>query len=330
MPGATNLPFSESGPDPRPDTSASSQVARAAALEAIREGTPDQLDEAFADLEALGDVKPDVDWDESAAQELDAPEEKAEMGDTSEEDPFHDGWDTDPFERPDAAMSGDGAADESDDLAMGSTWHFLVSPEGQCEFARPHSAPWMRFRPTSKAGKDAIDDAERRMQMMERIAEWLTENRKAFLCNPDPWLLGCDAWNEFKKGKASVVPGHFMEIAGTLDFCGQSLFSRYRREALLVWEDATMRLDFLFDQEARMAWVANVVVQAALEFKEPLDVLLDKCKSVTRPKQGSERRELARHKIEHLDWPDVIARANDMADTRWSEVLAIHKNRMLQ
>ncbi|MEI8309215.1 MAG: hypothetical protein WCH98_00505 [Verrucomicrobiota bacterium] len=306
-------------------------MARAAALEAIREGTPDQLDEAFADLEALGDVKPDVDWDESAAEQSEDPSEQPEMDGADEDDPFHDGLDTDPFERPEAPLLADGAGDESDDdLGIGSTWHFLVSPEGQCEFARPHTARWMRFRPTSKAGKDAIDDAERRMRMMERIAEWLTEYRKAFLCDPGPWLLGCDAWNEFKNGKASVVPGHFMEIAGTLDFCGQSLFSRYRRAALLVWKDATMRLDFLFEKEARLAWVANVVVQAALEFKEPLAGILDQCKKVTRPKLGSARRELGRHKVEHLDWADLISRANDMADTSWSEVLAIHKDRMLK
>lgn len=330
MPSATNLPLPDPRSDPRPDTSASSQAARAAALEAIREGTPDQLDEAFVDLQALGDVTPDVDWDESAAQESEDPSEQAEIDGGDEDDPFHDWLDADPFERPEASLSMDGVADDSDDLGMGSMWHFLVSPEGVCEFARPHAARWMRFRPTSKAGKDAIDDAERRMRMMERIAEWLTEYRKAFLCDPDPWLLGCDAWNEFKNGKASVVPGHFMEIAGTLEFCGQSLFSRYRRAALLVWDDATMPLDRLFEKEARLAWVANVVAQAALEFKEPLPAILDQCKKVTRPKLGSARRELSRQKVEHLDWADLISRANNMADTSWSEVLAKHKDRMLK
>lgn len=331
MPTATNVPQATPGPDPVPDALAASQAARAAALESIREGSPEQLEEAFADLETLGDVTPDVDWDELAANESSDPDEQAELDISDDDEPFLDGWDVDPLEQPEVALTLGGGGSESDeDLGTGSAWQFLVTPEGICEFARPHLSRWMRYRPASKAGKDAIGDAERRMQMLERIAAWLTSNRMAFLLNPDPWLLGCDAWKEFKEGTASVVPGHFLVITQLGELCGQSLFSRYRRASSLIWQDATMPLDFLFGREAKAAWVANVVVQAATELGQPVARILDQCKRVTRPKLGSRRRVLSRQQVEHLGWADVIARANDMADTKWSDVLAIHGDRMLQ
>lgn len=312
----------------KPEAGPIARAARAAALQTIREGTPDEVREAFADLEALGDLKPDIDWDESDEESNDDSEEQldAEMDASDEDDPFLDGWDDDPSDEPDAPLHAAPTQDEpGEELEVGAKWQLTVS-DGKCRLERPH---WIHWWPTSKDGKVALDDVERRMQMMERIALWLTKKRSAFLHSPEPWLLGCDAWSELKKeGRAPVVPEQFLDLAGISDLAGGSLFSRYRRAILLVWTDATMPLDFLFGREARMAWVANAVRQAALELGQKVDEIIESNKDVTKPKKGSARRALARTRLEHLDWPDLIGRINALADTKWADVLAAYRTRM--
>lgn len=328
MPGASNIQVKRTKIARRPDKSASAQAQGRARVETIAKGTPDEVQEVCADLETRGDLVPDIDFEPEEDGDEDRDELlNSEIDNSDEDDSFVDGRDEDPLDPPDAqlrAVSRDSEAD--DDLSIGSTWHFIVQ-DGVCSFERPH---WIRWRPTCKNGKDALGEIERRMQMMDRIASWLTSNRGAFLRNPDPWLLGCDAWKEFKEGHASVADGHFVEIAGISDLCGKSLFSRYRRAALLEWEDATMPLDFLFGPEARMAWVANAVKQAATEYREPVGDLVSCHEKATKPREGRKRRELAKTKTKHLDWPNLIAQANALARTKWDEVLKTYRHRMLE
>jgi hypothetical protein len=283
----------------------------------------------LTDLEELGDLVADIEWDDSQEDRVESEDGDlldSEIDSNDEDEPFLEGWDTDPLAIPEAPILADGKGERSDDdLEMVPMWRFMVK-DGECRFERP---TWLRWRPTSKSGKDAIEDLERRMQMMERIASWLTEHRRDFLLNPDPWLLGGSALSEFEEGHPSVVPGHFLVVAQVSELCQESLFSRYRRASLLEWENATLPLDFLFGPEARIAWVANVVVQAASRAQKPLEELLKDHMRATKSKGRAKRDELASKKARFLDWPQVIARATDLAGAKWTEVLQNHGTRML-
>lgn len=314
-------------PEPRAETGIETQ----AALQAIKEGTPDEVAEAFAMLEAFGDVEPDIDWEESAPEDLDdyADALDAEIDSSDDDDPFLEGADDDPLEVTDVPLVSDDSAEW--DLEMTTGWRMTVDEDGVCKFARPHAPRWVRMRAKSKGGKDAIETAERRMRMMERIAEWMTENRSEFLLEPEPWNLGLNAWTELKEGRSPVVPGHFQAIAQIDGLCGDaSTFSRYRRAMVLVWSDAIMPFDFLFDQPAQTAWVAQAIRKAALEAGAPVLDVLDQCRKARKPRLRAKKRELTEAKIEHLEWPEIAARASDLAGVKWDDVLKLWEKRMLE
>jgi hypothetical protein len=327
MPAISNTP--EPDGSPQSDTSSDTKTARAAALQAIREGTPDAVASAFSDLEALGDIEPDFDYDvkdreddEDREDDLDTEQDRGE-----EDDPFMDGWDSDPFISPDTSLRIGADAEEPDDgLSIGSAWQIMVS-DGECNLETPQ---WFRWRPTSKTGKVALEDLERRMRIMQRIASWLNQERKDFLHAPRPWLLGCDAWEEYQRGLASVVPGQFLELVELSELCKDSLFSRYRSATVLVWEDGTLPLDFIFGPEARMAWVANVVREGVVRTGREMESVLKEFKRTTVPRTTKQRRELSNSDPGSLDFGEFISKVNALAGTKWSDVIKMFKEQRLK
>jgi hypothetical protein len=91
-----------------------------------------------------------------------------------------------------------------------------------------------------------------------------------------------------------------------------------------------MSLDFLFGAEARMAWAANAVKVCAKESGREMKQILANFKSVTVPKAKKARIELVRSRNDSLDFRELIAKANAIVETKWSDVIAMFAAKMLE
>lgn len=310
-------------------SSPDSKAWRAAVLQSLREGTVAEVQEVLADLEAAGHISRDEDPVEEETHELGSDDgTDAEIDLADEDAAFIEDWDENPTTRPDAAFSPTSDRGEEDERPESEPVIELVVGDGVCRVQRPI---WMRFHARTPFGQDSIDDFDRRFSVLEHMAGWLTQHRGNFLLEPDPWHLGCEALNELREGRASVSPGAFLQLTGIHALAGDSLFSRYTTGCVLAWEHGTLQLDFLFGREARMAWVANAVAQLAAESKSKLsDDVLERFQHITVPRNSKEKNRLMGREIGSLDFGDFIARANLMAATKWTEVLATHRAQILQ
>ena len=292
-----------------------SQAAQAAYMQTLREGTPLAVQEVMTDYEAAGDIVPDTEGDDediSKSKNEDTMDGEIDMRDVDE--PAPEGQDDNPSFQPDVAVSPSGRENLNDEIEQDAAFELIVR-DGVCRFERPK---WMRWRSTNKRGRAALDELERRFLVLERITQWLNTYRSLFLKNPDPWLLGCNALAELREGLASVSPEDFLDIATIRSLGGDSLFSRNRRATVLSWVDGTLSLDFLFGRDARMAWVANAVLQfAGDQGFQITDAVLSRRKKITVPKNKKAKNQLLAEDADSLDFGSLIARANLMADTKW-------------
>jgi hypothetical protein len=313
------------GTEKRALASPEARARRVASLQTIREGTPLDVQQVFADLEATGDIIRATEWDDEVAEvSLDG----AMEGDLSDEDdPFQEGLDDDPSFRPPAATKPAADEDFEEDIDQQGSFELIVR-DGRCRFERPR---WMRYRATNPLAQDWLDDADRRFRLLERIGEWLNEHRPDFLKTPDPWWLGCDALAELKQGHASVSPHSFLELSGIRTFASDSIFSRNTNQTVLAWEKGTLPLDFLFGDEARMAWVANAVAQLATEKGRRLDENeLKRLQDLTKPKHKKSKQFIMTASSSALMFDEVISKANLIAATKWADVLKTYWSRILQ
>lgn len=311
------------------DASAGAEVARRAALEAAREGDQRAHREAMGTLMATGDLIPAADYNESGDEDRAPDEEQSEIAKEDEDAPRADGWDDAPLDRPEHPLRPFGnGADEVEAVENIEPFRILVDGD-TCRFERPD---WWNCKARTTAGRSFVADSERTFRMMSAIADWLSNNRKEFLLDPDPWNLGVSAMEEFQNGWASVRQKDFLEYAGLRSFAGPSLFSRNIRKTDLVSDGGPVPLEFLFEDEARMAWVAQVVKGLAQSQGGKMQQVLENYADVTVPKGG--RDDLLKAEPDTLDFGGLIARACVMAGkdkpVSWSATIKTFKNRMLE
>lgn len=331
MPGAGAIDTGTAGPfdTGRPDTSAAAQAARAAALEAARSGDQIAVQEAMATLVAIGDLKPAADYDDFESDDgEDSQEESPEIDFKDEESPHMEDWDRESGERPTASLQADGSGrEEQEGIEKSRPWRLIVE-DGTCRFER---AEWWKNNGANKLGWDWLNDTERRFLLFEEIAEWLTEERREFLLDPNPWHLGCNAVGELREGWASVSQSDFVSNTGLDKLAGPSLFSRNNKEIVLVFADGELPVDFLFGPDARMAWVANAVKGMATETGRKMVDVLTTYKGATVPR--GEKKRLQQTSLDDLDFGGIIARACAIAGEnqpiKWSGVIKRFKNEML-
>jgi hypothetical protein len=168
--------------------------------------------------------------------------------------------------------------------------------------------------------------------MTTTVAEWLSNNRKNFLLDPDPWNLGLSALKEFEAGWASVVQKDFLVHAGLSGFAGTDLFSRDIRTTDLVFDDGSLTLGFFFEDAARMAWVAQVVKGLTRQQNGDMRRVLGNYSDVTVPK--GKRQDLIDANPRALDFRGLIARACAIAggnqSVSWKNTIQMFKSQMLQ
>jgi hypothetical protein len=296
-------------------------------MQTAREGRATDLIALLADLEDSGDVirGPEATDFDSADLE-DALDAEIELSD--DDDPRLEGWDETTDDNSDGAfVPSKGIVTEPESVELPMRIELLVA-DGCCRVHRPS---WMRAEPRTDSGQEFLDEIGRRFDVLSDIGGWLSLNRKAFLATPDPWLLGVEALNEMRRGHAPVSPGSFLALTGLDKLEAPSQFSRHTTDCFLVWKDGTLPLDFIFGPEARMAWVANAVVQFAAHQGNALtESVLDRFKTITKPRGANAQTLLSSKPVDHLDFGEFIAKANLMANAKWTDVVSAYHPRLLE
>lgn len=329
----------EKGKKKKPSREAIGGTRRKAGAEAqsVREGSPTVIATRLADRERTGDIR------RGPEEEEPFPEDMMDADDFDAELPLDDEdesrlLDLDGDVEDGAAAVGLPAGGSFSDAVPGGDAAYLfelrISEDGACAFLRPQS---ISGEATTDNGEEEFEEIERRFLMLEEVAAWLTKNRGDFLRRPDPTHLGANALSEMEKGLASATPGGFLLLSGISQRqqkeqgikadSVESLFSRYVKATALVWEDGSpMPLDFLFGAEARNAWVACAVRQFFEKIKRPLTTpeAIDRLRGITVPKDRSKKKALAKASLTSLTQPEFVARANQMAGTKWEDVMKRH------
>lgn len=323
--GASNIVETSAAATVRAAASSATIAAQRAALEAIRTGDQRAVREAEAELMATGDVVPAAAYSESEEEETGNLDEESPEIDMADEDSSQlDGWDAEPEWRPETLITPGCTAEDELEAEVTSEPFRIVVEAGVCRFERPE---WWCCRAVTPTGQSFVADNERRFRMMSAIASWLSANRRAFLLDPDFWNLGVNALQEFEEGWAPVVQKAFLVHTGIEHFAGRSLFSRNIQNTDLVFETGSMPLGFLFEPQARMAWVANAVVQLVAKAGWKVKDALENFAKTAIPKGREEDWESK--SLEGLDLEGKIIKANAMANTGWENVIKAYKERML-
>jgi hypothetical protein len=293
---------------------------RAARLQVVREGSPMELRAFLADQEAEGNItrQPDeTDFDSNDLENHDAIDSEIDLSDEDDSATDDSALDSRDYRQPSIFPDRmDVATDAGPSLDV--RFEVLVH-DGNCHVHRPR---WMRARPLNEAGQEALDEIGGRFDVIDRAGRWLMEKRQAFLATPDPWMLGVDALEEIKAGICPVTEEGFQKLSGIKT----TQFSRYKMHCFLVWQDGSLPLDFLFGPEARIAWVANVVIQRSLDLRDPITVkTLDAIGSLTKPKGTKASDAILFKSFRALGFTEFIQRANLLAGTAWSDVLECHR-----
>lgn len=318
----------------RRTASAESKAWKGAVLQIAREGRAVDLVTLLADLEASGDTArhpEETDFDDRDFETENAVDAEVELSD--EDDPTLPGWDDGSDDGRDPPFVLGKLFDETEDSVDLPIKIELTVVDDQCRIHRPE---WMRARALTDRGQELLDEIGNRFNVLGEVGEWLSRNRKDFLRAPDPWLLGVEALAEMRRGYVSVSPGSFLELTELgMKELGRTVstdqFSRYRTDSFIVWNDGTVPLDFIFDSEARMAWVANAVRQfAAHQGNKLTESLLEDFRSVTVPREQDASRTLLDRDIDQLEFAEFISRANRMAQTKWADVIAAHRQKLVQ
>lgn len=305
--------------------------AKGAGAQKLREAGPIAVATRLADREYSGDIDRRPEEDELHDEDL----IDAEAVDTEvslEDEDFAILEDLDRIDpsgpvglRPGERFSGEDRQ-ESDEAFQ---YELRIEDDGSCRFLRP---AWIRGDGITIHGESDFDEIGLRLDIFEALASWLEKERPGFLRNPEPLALGVNALEEMKRGLPSVSPRSFLEISEIDDIIPgerknkESRFSRYSSATNLVWEDgSSLPLKFLFGREARMGWAACAVMQfLAQKGKRSDEDVVSELRQITRPKFSSDRSQLAESEFTSLTIDEIVALANELADTSWEEVFVTH------
>lgn len=333
MPGRTGT--SERKRTPSKSAKQAQQKLKAAEVQKLREGTPAVIATLLADRERSGDLNrnpEEIEISDADTMEKEAHDADLELGD--EDEAVLDDLD------------GSGAAGDGDAYCPGASflsessegdepvhYELRIEKDGTCRFLRP---TWMAGQAMTDDMDEEFDEIERRFQMFDDIASWLTKMRQKFLRHASPTALGVNALEEMNRGLPSVSPAGFLELSGIKERMSaelgiteksvESYFSRYSTATNLVWEEGSrLPLEFLFGIEARNAWVACAVKKFFAEKKQTLNKeRIAALRGITVPRLSADKEGLASVSLTSLTQPEFVARANQMAGTRWDEVLQSH------
>lgn len=317
--GASNTIVPTQSPVTGKGSTGDPAAARSAALETVRRNSPDEIQEAAAILVVLGDLVPDTQFESEDDDEGEKDTEEGVEQDTcDDDDPFHDGWDNEPGFAPDGQTLSDPS--KSDDFEIPGGFRLLVDDvEGTCELEPPD---WVKWRANSRYGRDWLNNLERRLSVLRFVGTWLAKHRVAFLRDPRPWHLGCDALVEIAENWTPVSPESFIDHIGLLEFGEMSIVQTAIRKANLVWPDGcSLPLEFIFSPESRMIWVANAVKDMAEKTKRDMKDVISRYGKTAIPK--GKKTYYAKKPSSDCDFEQSIWKANAMADTKWTNVVKL-------
>jgi hypothetical protein len=315
------------------------QRRKAAEDQVIREGTPTDVATRLGDKERSGSIQQEPDLTQLLPEDC-IPEEHmdSEVPTCDDDDPVNP--DLDEFLMPQNGVisrhPGGSMLEEVFDLTPSTSNVIHINSDGSCEFLRPS---WIVGQAMKEDGENDYSGLDRRIRMLDDIAMWLTANRQDFLRSADPIDLGIHAFEEMKEGHASVTPSGFLYYSGirqwmvsTMNIKEKSVgpfFSRYTTECSLVWEDGSrLPLDFLFETDARNAWVACAVRQFFEKIGKPLHPTksAEHLQGITIPRNPAKKNSLAGKSLSSLTQFEFIAWANMLAGTKWQNVMETYFN----
>lgn len=303
---------------PHTTTSSSAMAYRGVLLKIVRQGTPLQVIQMLEQLRASHDVElgEDDGFTDVALDDLD-PNLDAEIDLRDEDSPDGEEWADDGPDQEEDAMLGA----PSDDR------YALVVQDGACRLSVDGR---LLYRPRTPLEQQVMYELDLRLRTLARIAVWLTDKRSRFLQTRDIWDLGCDALRELSEGRPAVVQRHFLRNLTETKGLSEASLSRYVRASNLVWYDGSGELGVLFGDSARRAWVANAVKQFVESRGEVVtSEMLNEYASAKVARSRGGRNRMLQRRVERMDLPSLIATANLLAGTKWSDVIDEYRNRLM-
>lgn len=225
-------------------------------LAPIRGGKRLQVEKKLRDMEEKAEISQGImaDANDVIASEIDDEQLDGDF-DFSDEDEFSSDASTNGYQ---SVITGDGKW-EDDGSAFDSSPKFeiLVHLDAQGEvLCSVKKDPRIGFDTISPEAGGIINELASRFNLLARVGEWLSKNRKDFLHSCDLWDFAEKAFEEAGKNKPSVIQKDFISIAELK--CRKDSFSRFITDAFLVWDKGgCMKLSTLFTKEAKCAWVAR-------------------------------------------------------------------------
>ena len=304
------------------EISTEDQARIGAMVQTTVEGTPRQMQQTLAALEASGELGPDEDivQDEVAgddqASEMDT---EVDLGD--EDEPLAREWEDDG-----APLSDSDADGERNATPFAPLRFEIVVFDGRCTV--PIDSRWIRNPCTANgAGQKTLYALSSRVWTLQRIAAWLADRRSEFLRLRDIWQLGCEALEDVKQGRIPIQQKSFLDCAGLNPRVSRDNLSRFIRATDIAWSDGSAPLDIIFSTAAHRAWVANAVKQFVEERQEKVTPEFLAAYQMVKVKR-SEEPSLLRMRTGKMDLPSFIQKANMLAGTQWAEVIAQYGERM--
>jgi hypothetical protein len=317
-------PRKSKGRAPTRSATSESKQEWAARMQLVREGSALALRALFADQEASGHITRLPDQNEFDPEDLtpaDALDSEVALED---EDDFEmDGteWDLDRLAGPGLSADDPMALDDAG-VGLDQKFELLVT-NGRCQLYRPR---WMRAEARDERGEEFLDEVSGRLTVLEKLATWLSDARPDFLAEPDPWHLGVTALPELEAGDPSVTEDGLQKLAKLRT----TQFTRYKRHCVLVWNDASLPIEFLFGAETKAAWVANAVLQRSLRIKDPITTTsLDRVRNLSLPKDAAGKRALLGKPVHAQSFSEFIKRACLVGGESWAAVLTSYENRLI-
>ena len=336
--GPTTGPEITDGPthDPTPEAYA----RRGIKIACLREGTPLQATNFLCDMERKGEISNGIlDTSDDNSLPLGMEEDIDSDLDFADEDVF-------PLEKPEIgrqpfiSIYGDWA--ERDSSAFEQTQMLEI-----CVYVKINGDVSCSIKKDPRIGFDCylhdasgkIKELSYRYEVLERLGNWLVENRLSFLHSFDLWDFAEQALEEAKRTKLSVVQKDFIAIANL--GCKPDSFSRFIKNTVLsrqvefrrddgtmgCRDEGCMEISMLFSKEAKWAWAARAFLdycrKARLEGKEVMDYVM---KEFLIPAKADKKGKAERNRLPFISLRDagvIASRLCELADVRSADVVSL-------
>lgn len=302
------------------------RAQRGVKLQSVRENGPATLFSVLQRLEAEGhlEVEDFTDGQVMASEVLDfdsVPDIDLGDEDALSEETWSDTTDWSDLE---SLVQGQESKHAGECPFVGDAFSLVVTG-GTCSFVKPAWAG--SFLARTPDGQQVLHEVSARLDLLDRVAQWLSVNRSPFLRSKNLWDLGPSNMKELQEGKIPVRQNDFLVLLKLNTEVSEASFSRFIRATTLAWDDGIAPLNILFSEAARLAWVAKSVWIFA--DGNLSDSVLQGSADIKVRKGSLSRNTILSTPIGSMDFPSFIEYANLCAGTKWSEVLQHYKNRMV-